>query len=222
MIDTNLLGIILSFIYVFIILGLSTLLQKRGLSTEGSRKLVHIGVSNWWLIAMACFNNVVWASVVPAVFIVLNAISYRKDLFSTMERHEGKGDLGTVYYPISLLVLTILCFGGYSPPYAGALGVFIMGYGGGLAAVIGKRYGIMAYRIFGNTKSYVGSLTMLVVSFVVCTVILWAATPVFLGTILLQALILAVFATVVEAVSPFGLDNLTVPLLTFFLYQLFF
>ena len=53
MIDTNLLGIILSFIYVFIILGLSTLLQKRGLSTEGSRKLVHIGVSNWWLIAMA-------------------------------------------------------------------------------------------------------------------------------------------------------------------------
>ena len=59
MIDTNLLGIILSFIYVFIILGLSTLLQKRGLSTEGSRKLVHIGVSNWWLIAMACFNNVI-------------------------------------------------------------------------------------------------------------------------------------------------------------------
>ena len=109
-----------------------------------------------------------------------------------------------------------------APPYAGALGVFIMGYGDGLAAVIGKRYGIMAYRIFGNTKSYVGSLTMLVVSFVVCAVILWAATPVFLGSILLQALILAVFATVVEAVSPFGLDNLTVPLLTFFLYQLFF
>ena len=60
MIDTNLLGIILSFIYVFIVLGLSTLLQKRGLSAEGSRKLVHIGVSNWWLIAMFCFNNVVW------------------------------------------------------------------------------------------------------------------------------------------------------------------
>ena len=210
MIDTNLLGIILSFIYVFIILGLSTLLQKRGLSTEGSRKLVHIGVSNWWLIAMACFNNVIWASLVPAVFIVLNAISYRKDLFSAMERHEGKGDLGTVYYPVSLLILTILCFGGYSLPYAGALGVFVMGYGDGLAAVIGRRFGLMKYHIFGNTKSYVGSLTMLMVSFLVCAVIL------------LQALILAVFATIVEAFSPFGLDNLTVPLLTFFLYQLFF
>ena len=183
---------------------------------------MHIGVSNWWLIAMACFNNVIWASLVPAVFIVLNAISYRKDLFSAMERHEGKGDLGTVYYPVSLLILTILCFGGYSLPYAGALGVFVMGYGDGLAAVIGRRFGLMKYHIFGNTKSYVGSLTMLMVSFLVCAVILWAATPVFLGTILLQALILAVFATIVEAFSPFGLDNLTVPLLTFFLYQLFF
>lgn len=97
-----------------------------------------------------------------------------------------------------------------------------MGYGDGLAAVIGRRFGLMKYHIFGNTKSYVGSLTMLIVSFLVCTVILWAATPVFWGIILLQALILAVFATIVEAVSPFGLDNLTVPLLTFFLYQLFF
>ena len=171
---------------------------------------------------MACFNNVIWASLVPAVFIVLNVISYRKDLFSAMERHEGKGDLGTVYYPVSLLILTILCFGGYSLPYAGALGVFVMGYGDGLAAVIGRRFGLMKYHIFGNTKSYVGSLTMLIVSFLVCTVILWAATPVFWGIILVQALIIAVFATIVEAVSPFGLDNLTVPLLTFFLYQLFF
>ncbi len=103
---------------------------------------------------MACFNNVVWASVVPAVLIVLNAISYRKE---SVQRHGApRGQRGSwvpFYYPISLLVLTILMLCGYSPPYAGALGVFIMGYGDGLAAVIGKRYGIMAYRIFGNTKA---------------------------------------------------------------------
>lgn len=222
MLYSNILGILLSFAYVFIIIGLSTLLQKRGLSDEGSRKLVHIGVSNWWIIAALCFTNVLWAAVVPAVFIVLNAISYRKDLFKSMERHEGAADLGTVYYPISLLILTILCFGGFSLPYIGALGVFVMGYGDGLAAVVGKRFGKMQYTVFGNTKSFLGSLTMFLVSFVVCAIILYIVTPLFMGTVFLQALILSLIATIVEALTPLGLDNLTVPLLTFLVYQFLF
>ena len=138
----NIYGIICSFIFVAAVLGLSTYLSSRGIiKGEGSRKLIHIGVSNWWIIAMVFFDNPFFAALVPAIFIAINYISYKKQLIKAMERNGGKKDLGTVYYAVSLFILALLSFSEKGEPYIGAIGILVMGYGDGIAAVIGEKLG---------------------------------------------------------------------------------
>lgn len=216
----NLIGIVVSFLFVGLVIGISSVLSSRDiLSVEGSRKFIHIGVSNWWIIAMIFFNNKVMAAIVPIIFIAINYLSYKLNLIKAMERNEGKNDLGTVYFPISLLILVILTFSSFSHPYVGALGILIMGYGDGLAAVIGKSIPSRKFFIMKNEKTIAGSLTMLGVSFLVAFIILSMYPK---GNVILPALIIASFATFVEAFSPYGLDNLSVPLLTSLMYQFIF
>ena len=205
----NTLGSIVSFIYVFAVIFLAGFLERFG--KEASRKTVHILVANWWLIAMIFFKTPLWAAFVPACFVLLNTLSYRFNLFSAMERGEGRGDLGTVYYAISLLILALFSFSAYGNPIIGGLGILMMGYGDGLAAVVGKKYPLGPYQLGDNKKSLSGSLTMFVASFLVGFLFLTVTGQ---SQALVPALVLSTIATALEAITPWGLDNLTVPLLS--------
>lgn len=205
----NIWGLIVSYVFIFVVIGISTVLQKKQvLKDEGARKFIHIGVAHWWIIAMVFFDNVYFAIIPPITFIILNYASYKMNLIKSMERG-GKGNLGTVYFPISLLILVLLTFTDVigASPYIGAIGILIMGYGDGLAAVIGKKYGKHPLA-FG--KSIEGSLTMFIVSFVVTFVILIRYGS--LASALLVGLGVAIAATFIELFTPKGFDNLTVPL----------
>ncbi|PKK86995.1 MAG: hypothetical protein CVV63_02615 [Tenericutes bacterium HGW-Tenericutes-8] len=213
----NILGLVLSYVLVFVIIGLSTILQKKGvLGDEGARKFIHIGVANWWVLAMFTFDNVWYAIIPPITFIILNYYSYKTNLIKSMER-SGNGNLGTVYFPISLLILVILTFGVTFEPLIGAIGILTLGYGDGLAAVIGSKFGKRKL-IYG--KSVEGSLTMLAATFVVTFILL--AFNFSIPISLAVALVLAISATMIELYTPKGLDNLTVPLLTSLIYYLIF
>ncbi|MCF0147551.1 MAG: phosphatidate cytidylyltransferase [Clostridium sp.] len=214
----NLMGIIISILFVFLIIGASSSLTKFNLlSNEGSRKFIHIGVSNWWIIAMIFFDNNIYAAIVPALFVIINYISYKKQVFKAMERDGSKNDLGTVYFAVSLLILALITFRNIEYSYIGALGILIMGYGDGLAAVIGVKYGKHTFEVLGNKRSLEGSLAMFIFSFVVSVIILY----IFSGTnVFLYSLIIAIVSTGLEALSPYGLDNLTVPLGTSLFYYL--
>lgn len=207
----NIWGLVLSYILVFLIIGISTALQKfKVLGDEGARKFIHIGVSNWWILAWVFFQgeNALWYAIVPPItFILLNYYSYKTNLIKSMER-SGNGNLGTVYFPISLLILVIFTFGVINRPEIGAVGILVLGYGDGLAAVVGKAYG---KRKLVNNKSLEGSLTMLFVSFVVVLAILLVAGVSLVST-LIAAVVVSILSTLIELYTPKGLDNLTVPL----------
>lgn len=214
----NIIGIIVSFIFTFSLIGISTFLTSLNiLSGEGSRKFVHIGVSNWWIIAMIFFSDPIYAAIAPGCFVVLNYLSYRKSIFKVMEGERHKKDLGTVYFAISLLVLAVITFSNGSHPYIGALGILVMGYGDGFAAVFGTKYTKYSFKIWNNTKSIAGTFAMFMFSFLASLIVLKIYSPV---SALQISLLLASAATIVELVSPFGLDNLSVPLLTTYLYTL--
>ncbi len=201
-------GIVVSFAYVFLVIGLSTVLLKRGLiQGEASRKMVHVLVSNWWLIAMWAFSSPVWAVVVPAAFVAINYASYRFGIFKAMERGGGREDFGTVWYALSLLILAAWTFSSPCRPWVGAVGILAMGYGDGFAAVVGKRFG--KTRFPGSKKSFEGSAVLFAA--VLATTALVAGFSGVPSSVLL-ALAVAGAAVVVELVTPMGFDNLTVPL----------
>ncbi|SCK03867.1 Cytidylyltransferase family [uncultured Clostridium sp.] len=219
--NNNLLGIIISLLFVFCIIGISTILTKRKIiSGEASRKFIHIGVCNWWVIAMIFFDNRYYAAIVPALFVVINYMSYKYQVIGAMERDGGKKDLGTVYYAISLLILALFTLGEGDSGYIGALGILTMGYGDGFAAVVGNFKGTKYTPIGNNLKSKEGTLTMLVVTFAVITLVLGICTDISIVVVILYSLGLSIVATLFELFTPHGLDNLTVPLGVSLIYYL--
>ena len=124
-----------------------------------------------------------------------------------MEREKNDG-LGTVYYAISLLLLSIYTFGIIRRPEIGLCAVLIMGYGDGLAAIIGRSIESFSYKIGNSQKTLAGSCTMFFISFLIAAVFLASiASPMWL----LKAILLAISVTVIEAISVKGTDNITVP-----------
>lgn len=208
----NLIGIIVSIVFIGLILLSAKVFEKAG--KEASRKFIHIMLSNWWLIAMVFFDNVFAASLLPALFIVINYASYKMDIIKVMEREDGeenKDSLGTVYYAVSLFVLALITFGPINNPLIGLCGIAVMGYGDGLAAVIGQAVKSPEFRIGKNKKTLAGSLTMLCITFMIIAGFLSYSMA---SHVIIKATLLAIIATIIEAVSVKGTDNLTVPLLT--------
>lgn len=208
---TNLWGIIISYIYIFIIIIGAKFFEKVG--KEGSRKFIHIMLGNWWIIAVLFFNNVIWAAFVPATFVVINYISYKKNIISVMEREDNQEEgLGTVYYAISLLILSIITFGILDRPKLGLVPVLVMAYADGFAAVFGQKIKSKPIKIGQTIKSVAGSFTMFIVTFIITSIYLHY-TGVAMWPIL--AVVMSAFATAIELISIKGLDNITVPMIMF-------
>lgn len=210
---TNLFGILVSVLFIGIVMLSAKLFEKSG--KEASRKFIHIMLSNWWIIAMVFFDNMWWASALPAIFVIINYLSLKKDLIKVMEREEGddnRDSFGTVYYAISLLILSIATFGPWiHNPLIGLCGIIVMGYGDGLAAVIGKSVKSKEFKIGSSKKTVAGCLTMFAVTLIVMAGFLNFMQADYWW---LKAILVAGLMTMVEAVSVKGTDNLTVPLIT--------
>ncbi len=180
-----------------------------GADTEITRKIVHIGAGHvillaWWL------RTPTWMGLTASVvFSGVALFSYRYPILPGING-VGRQSLGTFFYALSMGVLTAA----FWPPelfqYA-ALGILVMTWGDGLAALVGQNFGRHPYKLLGNAKSWEGSLAMALASFLVCLLVLGFATG-FTGAVVGTAAVVAIAATLLETLSFFGLDNLTVPL----------
>ncbi len=201
-------GLVVSYVWVFAVLGAGEGLRLIfRLPRDFTRKFVHIGVGLWAIGTVLVFQNWYAAIVPPLSFIVLNYISYRREVFKAMEMAD-KSNLGTVYFPISFAIVIALC---WARPAVIAAGLMPMTWGDALASIIGRRWGRRRYTVGGSTRSLEGSAAMFVFSLASVFLVLWGfgTPPVTAG---LHALGVAAVATAVEAVSVKGLDNITVPL----------
>lgn len=173
------------------------------------RKIVHIGTGNvillaWWLNIPASLG--ITASILGSVVTLL---SYRLPILPGINS-VGRQSLGTFFYAVSFGVLIAWFWYLQQPQYA-ALGILVMTWGDGLAALIGQRFGKHKYKVFGAQKSWEGSLAMTLVSYLVSSLILLGVQGNIWQTWVISLLV-AVVATALEAVSLLGIDNLTVPL----------
>ncbi len=187
---------------------------------ELTRKVVHIGAGNvillaWWFQIPAWIG--ISASVIAAIMALL---SYFVSILPSINS-VGRKSLGTFFYAVSMGVL-IACFFPNNSQYA-AVGILVMAWGDGMAALIGQNWGYHSYELLGNRKSWEGSLTMAMISFLICFLVLLTTQGWFWGMGLIS-LAVAMVATGLEAISKLGVDNLTVPIasggLSFLLIQI--
>lgn len=202
-------AIIVSFVFIFSVLGIAETLRKQlHYTPDFTRKVVHVSVGMWSLGTVLLFQNRWMAIVPPLVFVVLNYISYRQDMFKAME-NDDKSNMGTVYFPLAFAII-ILIF--WDTPDKVVAALMPMTWGDAMAAVLGKRFGRISYTVLGHTRTVEGSLSMFFFSGAATFLALWFLLPATgLWLALGVSLGIAIAATLAEAVSPWGIDNLSVP-----------
>ena len=228
MIFTDILALIIVYVYVAVIF----VIAERVLKTrpEVSRKFLHIMVGNM-IFAMAFFQDpwtMVWFLTLPITIALFFLTEYSPIKIENTVTESGHA-LGLFFYAgiwtILIAIFTIIAPAD-DPNYfmwIVALAIVPMVYGDGFAALIGQKFGRVKYKVFGGEKSLEGSLTMFVIT-TVMSVFVWMVftsigckMPDFnLGYIIG----ISAVATICEAFSYGGIDNLTVPTVTSILYYL--
>jgi phytol kinase len=185
---------------------------------ELQRKAVHIGMGATVLSFPWLFQSLIpvfiLASLAVAILACARSIpSLRKGAGSPLYSVE-RDSHGEIYFTVSVALLYWLSGG---DPVQFCVPVLILTLADAAGALIGVRYGKLAYTTLSGTKSAEGSVTCFTVSFFAAHVPLLLATNLGRAEALLIAVCLAALCMLVEAVATRGLDNLVIPLGAWFL-----
>lgn len=220
----DVLGLVVSFVYAFSLLGIAEAIQRiRNYPQDFTRKFVHIGAGSWVFGILAMFDH--WyIGIIPFLsFIGLNYLTYRLRLLKAVDDEDSTP--GTVYFALSISILFLLFWRTDSPAdrgYIAAAGAMAMTWGDALASIIGRRWGKHRYTFRGDTRSWEGSAAMFAASSIAMFLTLRlvpssplapTVDPLPLVVCLAGAFAGAIVATVAEGLSPRGSDNLSVPIL---------
>ena len=186
----------------------SEILRRLKQDPELVRKVVHIGTGNvlliaWWL------HIPTWLCVTAGVTFSAIALASHHTNILPMLNDVGRKTYGVFYYALSITVLVGLLWD-HHPQYA-VIGVMVMSWGDGMAALIGKRFGKHTFIYMGNKRSLEGSLAMFVTSLIVMLGIFASGHSLSAHDIGVDIPVAAI-AAMLEAFSPGGTDNLSVPL----------
>jgi dolichol kinase len=126
------------FLYPFFLLMVSKSLDRTGVRKDFSRKLVHSGMGIV-ILFIPYFDRLWIALIPPIVFTLVNAIDLKWGVFSQIQG-EDRGNVGTVLYPISYIILMSACFHTRWWGLA-VLGILAMAFGDAGASIIGRQFG---------------------------------------------------------------------------------
>ncbi|WP_456409023.1 diacylglycerol/polyprenol kinase family protein [Caldithrix abyssi] len=216
-------GLVLSYVYAFgLLIIVEQVAKKLNWPQFVSRKIIHIGAGMWTWAIVLLFDHWYWGVVPFATFIVLNYIFYRQRTFSAMDGE--KESPGTVFFAFSITLLFLLGWRNQPDDQLHLIlpAIMAMTWGDAMASLLGKYFGKHRFQLRGLERSLEGSVAM----FIFSTLAIWG-TLLFLQyfeinsafsqvkplSLLGKSLIVSFILTGVEAISPFGTDNLFVPLI---------
>ncbi len=190
------------------------LLRRAGrLSSDATRKVIHTGVGLWIVPTVFVFADWRVAIVPPLTFLVANYVIHRFRLLPALDGDPA--NLGTVFFPLSFTLLLAVFFRPGEPgnqAFLAVAGLLTMALGDSAAAIFGKRYGTRRYTILGHSRTMEGSMAMFLVTGVVVAAVLNAMAGFSWHPAVAFGLVTGTAAAGIEAVCPFGSDNLFVPL----------
>ena len=219
MYQNDIVGVIAVYVYVAVLIIFTEKVFSKKYPVQ-SRKFLHIMTGNIAFILPLFETREIMAFVAAGPFILF---TFLMSPYSPIKSMRGKTSeaghgLGLVYYAITWTVLAYVFF---DHREIIAMGILAMSYGDGLASLIGIKYGERKYTVFKDTKSYVGSIAMFVCTFFLLIIALLFYTVPVTGRMVAYLLCMAGVATVVEGITPLGLDNLSVPFVVALMYWFF-
>jgi phytol kinase len=180
------------------------------------RKLLHALVGAVTLLMTIPFRQRGWAMVPPAVFAAVNASS-RLRAFVPGLAEDAREALGLWMFPLGVCLVDLL-FWDFGHRGAVLAGIAVLAFGDPAAALVGARWGQRRYTRWAHGRSVEGSLAFLIAGGLAAAFVAAACpggpSPVRAGVGC------GVAGAIAEALSPPGVDNLTIPLLVALAYRL--
>jgi phytol kinase len=216
----NWLGLLICFVYVFALIGAAEGLRRwRGYASDFTRKVIHIGVGmmSWGLHFL--FDTPWFFVIACAAFMVINFLDWRYGFFAAMASSD-RSNLGTVYFPLAAGVVSILF---WSRPPLMVAALMPLTWGDGLAPVVGRVYGRRLYTVHTSTRSIEGSAGFFGACFIFTWLALWlvdGSPTIPIQAAWLPALIVTIATTLIEAITIWGVDNLTITAVAILILQI--
>lgn len=213
---SNIAVTVLTFVYVFGLVAVMDFCVSRfKLPQDISRKITHIGAGT--LIAFwALYTDADWTMYLNvfifAVWIVLLTLKgltadENDDAVKTMTRTGDRREL--LRGPLYFVIVAAVCGTLYYKTFEGIMAMAALGWGDGVAPMIGSRYGRLKYTVL-SPKSVEGSLSVFVASVAAGCFFVWLILP--QSFALGRIVALSAVATVAEGLSPRDLDNFLIPI----------
>lgn len=215
MIQNDFIGVALVYIYVLILLFVTEKVLKK--YPHINRKILHIMTGNIAFILPIFQTREIMTFVAAGPFILFTFLmSSHTPIKSIRGKTSSAGhSMGLVYYSITWTILAYLFFDNMAII---AVGILAMSYGDGFASLIGVRYGKHKYNISGDEKSYIGSISMFVFTFILMIIAVLFYDMIITYNLMMILVFISFISAVVEGITPKGLDNFSVPIIAAMLF----
>ncbi|RUS31674.1 phosphatidate cytidylyltransferase [Jimgerdemannia flammicorona] len=188
--------------------------------TDFTRKVIHIGAGTWAWGVFILFEKWQFAIIPFGIYIAITYLALRLKLLKSMDPSEGATP-GTIYFCFSITVLFYVFHAGFDEgwprgrEYLAMSGIMAMTFGDAMASIVGRRSGTrpvpIPFAILNKTIEGSWACFVSIVVVEVFTLGVLAGPTIGQSGVIFGALTAAVLGTWLEAISPWGTDNLTVP-----------
>lgn len=184
-----------------------------GLSPELQRKIVHVLTGLYALTLPFLFKDL-WpvfllCALSIATMLALRHARFAKDGLSSVLHAVKRPSYGEIYLSLSV---ALLFFRSQGMPVLYVLPILILTLSDAAAALVGSAYGKKRYLIADGVKSLEGTVACFIVTWLVALITLMLMTEIPEINVIVLSFLIAAFATLIEADSWRGLDNLFVPI----------
>lgn len=195
-------------ILIFCLLLLTEFLRsKKHIPAELSRKLVHMG-SGVLVAFLPYFTSYDYIQGLSIAFLVVVLISSKLSLFKSIHSVK-RATKGEILYAVGIGVSAFL----EPAPWIFAVAILHLAIADAVAAVVGTKWGKRTrYKILSHGKSFLGSMSFFYVSMGIFACLYLFSSQTFTDVFILLV-VLPTILTLIENVSWYGLDNLTIPLM---------
>lgn len=206
-------------ITLVIVLLLMLIRWKSNIPDELFRKLMHFAavfmtpLCLWFSIDfyVGAVSLFIFALGAAIILRIMENVKKYADFFVEREKHEIRKSFVSYCNIQACLLLVCGLAGDINIIY---IELLVWAVGDASAALIGKKWGKKYFqsKFADNKKTYLGSVSMLAVTFTISVILLIVLCHYPVLRVLVQSLVIAVVATVIELVSRKGADNIIIPI----------
>jgi phytol kinase len=187
-----------------------------------TRKIVHVG-SGLITLLFPFYLTSHWSALfLSASFFALLLLSMKFNFLNSINGVERK-TWGSLLYPCSVY-LSFFSYVTQDNPLYFFLPMLILAFSDTVAEILGKKLNWKPFLVFNHRKTIGGSLGFFFTTLIISFLLINYFTSFTLSQILIFSIIISLFTTFSEAISPKGIDNISVPsvaLITLFLFDLY-